>query len=338
MPNDPGLTDTCIFLNDGSPWWLSPDISLTGPISGVDRADPNPNSNVVGVTVRRNAGCMLSPAVGVINVDVYVGDPSVVMTPANTTRITNTTGRPTVFVDPANLPTTGGDKTATFNWVIPSPLPAGTNETPGHKCLIARVYPDNNTPSPTNFFVPDDPHVAQRNICIVPCDVGGGGEGPRIRAMATTNQKPCGQALKTANVNPEAAEQVTLIAVLDPDPSPAVREVVLTTLRGTKGLSFRRFATVQPRGFEMQFPDFPTAEVRDMSRPGCLYSLLQLIGVKFKARYEAQIRLAPDQVTSFNFTPEFGVSQVGDVHIFHITQVGQNQAVQGGITLVYVIV
>lgn len=51
MPNDPGLAnDTCIFVeaisgdggvhNPNDTWWLSPDISLVGPISGPDKADP----------------------------------------------------------------------------------------------------------------------------------------------------------------------------------------------------------------------------------------------------------------------------------------------------------
>jgi len=51
MPNDPGLAgDTCFYMEavsgDGGThdpagtWWLSPDIQLTGPVSGPDNADP----------------------------------------------------------------------------------------------------------------------------------------------------------------------------------------------------------------------------------------------------------------------------------------------------------
>ena len=50
MPDDPGPAgDTCIFMDaipgDGGAhhandlWWLSPDIELTGPVSGPDNAD-----------------------------------------------------------------------------------------------------------------------------------------------------------------------------------------------------------------------------------------------------------------------------------------------------------
>jgi len=58
MPNDPGLAgDTCFYMEavtgDGGThdprahWWLSPDIQLTGPVSGPDNADPGQTNPVV---------------------------------------------------------------------------------------------------------------------------------------------------------------------------------------------------------------------------------------------------------------------------------------------------
>jgi hypothetical protein len=70
MPNDPGLTgDSCIFMeaipgdggnqNPNDVWWLSPDIILTGPVSGLDRADAG-QSNEIKIKFHRKAsgsGC-----------------------------------------------------------------------------------------------------------------------------------------------------------------------------------------------------------------------------------------------------------------------------------------
>src|SRR5438128_11317581 len=65
MPNDPGLSaDTCIFMeavsgdggvhNGNGTWWLSPDVSLTGPTSGPDKADPGQH-NAIQITSHRKA-------------------------------------------------------------------------------------------------------------------------------------------------------------------------------------------------------------------------------------------------------------------------------------------
>ena len=95
MPNDPALaSDTCIFLEavtgDGGVhdssgvWWLSPDIKLTGPTSGADKADPGV-ANPVSITVHRklDADCTLTPGTESLTVEVWVGNPSLAMTPDN---------------------------------------------------------------------------------------------------------------------------------------------------------------------------------------------------------------------------------------------------------------
>ena len=59
MANDPGLAaDTCIFMeavsgdggthNSGGAWWLSPDIQLNGPASGLMANDIEQREPVVG--------------------------------------------------------------------------------------------------------------------------------------------------------------------------------------------------------------------------------------------------------------------------------------------------
>src|SRR2546423_4839975 len=144
-----------------------------------------------------------------------------------------------------DFPAEGASATQEFDWTPPDGLPADNPQSSGHKCLIARAYPDSLTPSAKKFFVPGDPHVAQHNICIVPC----GGPG------AARRPGPCGLRVATVNINARKSEKVTLRAVVDLKPNKFVRKVVLQRLEKTKG--FRRLATTAPRGFKFELSDFP---------------------------------------------------------------------------------
>jgi hypothetical protein len=255
MPNDPGLeADTCIYIeavagdngvhSTNGVWWLSPDIQLTGPTSGADKADPG-QANDIQVTVRRRpdgSNCTLPPGTESISVEVWAGNPSLVMTPDNlvSTFKIDTVGTvlPLSSPDPTNI---------SFVWSPPSGLPPEDPQGPGHKCLIARCYPDPLTPSAINFFVPDDPHVAQRNLCVVPC-----GDGPG----AAKAPGPCGLEVRTMNPDLKREAAVVLSAAFDPEPTGHVRRTVLERLRRTAG--FSRLAVAPPRGLRLILPDFPT--------------------------------------------------------------------------------
>src|SRR5689334_15538232 len=102
MANDPGLSnDTCIFLEaitgDGGThdpnnvWWLSPDINLVGPVSGVDSGDAG-QTNPITVKIHRkpaSSNCIF-PGDESVNVEVWVANPSLAMSPgihASATRV-----------------------------------------------------------------------------------------------------------------------------------------------------------------------------------------------------------------------------------------------------------
>jgi hypothetical protein len=305
MANDPGLSaDTCIYLEavagDGGAhsssgvWWLSPDIQLTGATSGPDKADPGA-ANTVAVTVRaKPAGCTTPPGAESVTVEVWAGNPSLVMTPDNPSSA--------VKIDSLGLVAPGPGLTGSvqFTWTPPAGLPSDDPQAPGHKCLIARAYPDSLTPSDEQFFVPDDQHVAQRNICVVPC----GGPG------AARLPGPCGFDVTTANPSKQEAE-ATLRAVFDARPAGHVRNVVLGRLRQTDG--FKRLAARPPRDFRLALPDFPGAKVSNQTRHGCLGLLTG--GVKEPA-YEARVRLSPRQFTRFTFLADLSGAQFGDAYVF----------------------
>lgn len=93
MPNDPGFAnDTCIFVeavtgdggvhNPNDIWWLSPDISLVGPVSGPDKADPG-QINPIQLKFHRKSGNCNFPGDESLTVQLWVANPSLVMAPNN---------------------------------------------------------------------------------------------------------------------------------------------------------------------------------------------------------------------------------------------------------------
>jgi hypothetical protein len=325
MAKDPGLSaDTCIFMestsgdggvHNANVWWLSPDIVLTGPVSGADKADPG-QINSVDITIRRKSAesnCLF-PGDEQLLAELWVGNPAIAMTPNNpaSTKLILQIGSP--------VPLPGANGSQHFDWTPPSGVPASDPQSPGHKCLIARACPSSLTPSPTNFFAPEDQHVVQRNICIVPC----GGPG------AARKPGPCGFDVLTANVNAKAAEQVTIAAALDLRPNQFVRRTVLQHLEKQPG--FRKLATRPPRGFRFELRNFPDAKISDHSTPqGCLGLLLG-----GQRKFEASLRLDANQVSSLHFVADLHNADFGDAFIFHLTQTGPAREQQGGLTLVMV--
>jgi hypothetical protein len=325
MANDPGLSaDTCIFMESTSGdggvhtanvWWLSPDIVLNGPVSGADKADPG-QINSVDITFHRKSAesnCSF-PGDEQLLVELWVGNPAIAMTPNNmaSTILISSLG--------ATVPLEGTTGTQHFNWTPPAGVPASDPQSPGHKCLIARSYPDSLTPSATNFFVPDDQHVAQRNICIFPC----GGPG------AARRPGPCGFDVLTANVNPLEVEQVTIAATLDLRPNQFVRKTVLQHLEKEPG--FSKLAVRPPRSFRFELKEFPDAKISDHSTPqGCVGVLLG-----GQRRFQASFSLAANQVANLPFVADLYNAEFGDAFIFHLTQTGPGNQRQGGLTLVMI--
>jgi hypothetical protein len=325
MPNDPNLAgDSCIFVeavsgdggvHNANVWWLSPDIVLAGPVSGPDKADPG-QANSIDVAFHRkgdNSECIF-PGDEAVTVEVWVGNPAIAMTPNNqtSTKLIQSIGSP--------VPVAGASSTQHFSWAIPLSVPASQPDSPGHKCLIARVYPDSLAPSSASFFVPDDQHVAQRNICIVPC----GGPG------AARKPGPCGFEVTTANINPKEAELVTISAILDLHPNEFVRTTVLRSLERQAG--FKKLATRPPSGFRFDLREFSDAKISDHTgSPGCLGLLLGA-----QRRFTAGINLEANQVVHLPFVADLANAEFGDAFIFHLTQIGPANQRQGGLTLVMV--
>lgn len=344
MAKDPNLSgDSCIFMeatpNDGGNhtaalWWMSPDIELTGPTSGIDKADPGMNNTIKVRVHQKGQTCSLPDRTETIIVELWVGNPSLVMRPNDLCSTKQ------IFSGVANgLPNPGTNPQTQIIWAVPMspPPPFGCTdpspESPGHKCLIARCYPDSLTPQYNQFYARDDQHYAQRNICIVPCT--GGNLGKR---MALKSEKDCGFNISTANLRLEEPESVTLQVFADLKPSKYVLEALTPGLKQVPG--FKSISKTGAQGFALALPDFPDAIVKDDTRIGCLGRLLSLIFPplknKFKPKYEADIKLKPAQFTTFTFVADLSSSKTGDAHIFHLMQIGSDKRIQGGLTLAMV--
>ena len=312
MATDPGLaSDTSTFLqaiagdngvhDPNGVFWLSPDIQLTGPTSGIGKADPG-EDNIVDVTYRATANGTVPSGTESLSIELYAANPSLVMAPNNpqSTAHLDSIGQP--------LLAPGDSRTIQFHWVPPTGLPASDPQAPGHKCLIARAYADPLTPSAQNFFLPEDPHVAQHNICIVPC----GGPG------AATRPAGCGTTVTTANVwnKPQKAR---IRATLDTDPSKTVREIAIAHLKRVKG--FQRLATKGPKGFGFTFGG---VRARPVAPPKISKGTV----------VESEVPLEPGQVVSFRFAANLAGGRLGEAHIFHLTHATAPGGVQGGLTVV----
>jgi hypothetical protein len=308
MANDPALlADQCTYMEaaagDGGVhdpsgvWWLSPDIVLTGHSSGLGKADPG-EDNTVDVTIHAKAGtCNLPPGTESITIDLFVGNPSLALAPNNAVS--------TKHVDSIGMPLSGPGTSQTyqFHWVPPVGAPATEPDAPGHKCLIARSYADPLIPSSTSFFAPDDPHVAQHNICVVPC----GGPG------ALTKPSSCG--LPIASINPDRIpRKLTIRAVFDKDPAPRVRKIVMNHLKRVEG--FKRLATSAPRQLGVH---------------------VQSRGAKAVFKPALTVNAKPLEAFALRFSANLAGAKVGDAFVFHVTQHDEEKRPHGGLTVVLVV-
>jgi hypothetical protein len=315
MAIDPGLAaDTSTYMeaiagdgglhDAGGVWWLSPDVQLIGSLSGMGQADPGVD-NTIDVAMHAHAaagGGTLPAGTESLTIDLFVADPSLAMAPNNAVS--------THHIDSIGMPllAPGASQTHQFHWIPPTGLPAGDPQSHGHRCLIARCYADPQIPSSTSFFAPDDPHVAQHNICIVPC----GGPG------AATRPAGCGVEVTTVNPDQQRPQRTRLRAVVDLEPSKYVKKVVLYRLARTKG--YARLAAKPPRAFGFQFKDVK-AKVADGTKGR-------------KPSYDAEIVLEPGELIRFGFGADLRGGKLGEAHVFHLTQEGPDRRPQGGLTVI----
>jgi len=324
MPSDPGLAgDTCIFMeaipgdggnqNSHGIWWLSPDIFLAGPVSGLETADPGVNRISIRFH-RKPAGTCTFPGDESISVQAWVANPSLVMSP----QVHGSAARVGFIGSP--LPAEGAAQTQPIDWtasaVIHHPLTPFQVENPqeaGHKCVVALCYPDSLTPSATHFFVPGDQHVAQHNLSVVKTD------STKVSFIVNTFNPASSSA--TVTLTP-----VKLTAVMDLAPSTFVKKTILNRLHPHP--EFQQLRTTGLGGFGFDLTGLQATNVADHSHGSG--------GITLPAHppsFEANVRI-PGTLTKVTFGANLKGMHPGEAAIFHLTQT-LNGVAQGGLTLVF---
>jgi hypothetical protein len=350
MSIDPGLqNDTCTFIeanagdggnhNVNGQWWLSPDIALTGPVSGPDQADAG-KPNTVVVTAHLKPGCTPDSTAHNVLVELWIGNPALAMSPTINTRQIQAT---------ALIPFSGFNSTThkgshTFTWTPPPGAVEPDPEAPGHKCLIARVYNDaaGIVPDGSSFHLADDQHSAQHNITIVSAPVG-----QKIRINISTG-------------NPaKIAQKVNINVAQDLKPSAAVLRAITPGLQrlGFTGISTHpTTAVLETTNFHAHIAAEllaagPATKAAKLEAPvsGKLADLASraiqtvshftpnaagLFGNLNHPNLQTIIPLKPQVFATFALTADLTHAQKGQAVVYHATQSGQDGKPHGGITVV----
>lgn len=310
MSNDPNLTDTCFFVQDGPPseWWTSPDIGILDPghqtdsmgnyLFVYDAIMPGFTYKWM-VSVHRNQRCATVPQGTTIVAELWAADPSLVIAPQNSVKIGS--------VEDANLPGAGNS-----HWIAPQPAnywtpstSSGAPDGPGHKCLVARCYPKGETPDSNDFHCPDDPHVAQHNIFIV----------------QAAPSKHFNFAIKTmprlASHSHTATLRVTTVV------ERRVLERIKPRLEGIRG--FKHLAAQRPHKLGLALP---TAwKGRDASH-----------APSSSVAHETLVDFGSGRQHEFHLTADLSTATKGEAYPINVTQVGAKGQIEGGLTLVAVVV
>ncbi len=319
MATDPGLSnDTCIFMesvsgdggarNTNDVWWLSPDIELVGPVSGLDNADAGQNHTTVKFHRKPASSNCVFPGDESLVTELWVANPSLVMSPHLTQSVVR------VELTGSELPPEGESATQPIDWRTRGGS-AAEPLSPGHKCLVARVYPSSLVPNPTHFF-PGDQHIAQHNLCTV----------VTTETAFSFTVNACGSNILREQLTPTPA--VKLRAVLDLHPSNFVKNTVLSRLGPHSG--FQQLSTVPLKGgFKFDVANLHPSAIVDHSHP----AVLPPFPPGANPSFEADVVLDPQQVTQITFLANLKGLLQNQACIFHLTQVNLDRMI-GGLTLV----
>jgi hypothetical protein len=278
------LADTGVEPSPSSPpQWLSPDIAVTPP--GGSPGD-NPVVGVpndVTITVRNGGGM---PAVDVW-VDVFVADPTTGWTPA----LAFPVGGVYIDVAPYSI------ASANLTW---TPIPG-----PSHRCMLARcslIVPPDTYANPSVFDVPNDRHVAQRNLNLV--------EMPK-------DQKMMSFGFMIVNPMNEPAEFMVRADHVEATP----RNIEM--LRAAVGCGFAQFGETALRNFALTIGERITPEKTD----GMFGVLREPIrdftpGTAPQQQVQETLRLEPGEGRRAALTIERNFhTRPGDLHIMEIAQI-----------------
>jgi hypothetical protein len=333
--------DATVFVEDKAgdqgapstaPWWLSPDVDIPAT-----PGEAQPGSNDVRIRVHTHEEPIIEEK---IVAEVYVGDPSLVMSP------TTATAR----IDPGNLrfrpPNVAGTEpvanqtggTLSFAWTPSST--AGNVNGPGHRCLVVRAFPESVTPPSSAFDVPNEQHEAQRNIVILSTEErmkkgkkagAGTPDDPRRR---DPEDGLWWQDLLTLAVGRKRGRRY-VVAAFDPDHDRLVAGLVRP---GLKAAGVRRLSDERPDRLDLKGlgakgavidPGKLLGKRRFASASGLgsgIWSEEHLLGA-------AVMELGPRRPTQIQVGIDHSNIRKGSAALIHLAQFDERGRPEGGITV-----
>ena len=325
-------TDQTVFVEDklgdlgapgSSPFWLSPDVDIPAHSGQAVQG-----SNDVRIRVHAHEEPFLEEK---IVAEVYVGEPSLVLSP--------TTG--TKRIDPGNLlfrpPNIGGTEpianeaggTLSFPWT-PSPTAANVDG-PGHRCLIVRAFPESVTPPSSPFDVPNEAHEAQHNLEIltttkVQADMIDGGAGTRDDPRKRDAQTGMWWERFTTLAGKKRGDHFVLWA-FDPTPD----DLILATVKASLGRrKFSGFSQDPPERVEVEPEDTRGERINPAKVAGGkrgLFTRKRLVAA-------ARLSLGPRKPSHLLLRFDHSNIDPGTAVVLHCVQLDETGAPQGGMTVI----
>jgi hypothetical protein len=333
----PGDIDDALSMDDGTQWWLSPDVWLNTAVA-------NTGANVVNL--RAHLAPEKTFPTSQAEVEVFVGNPSLVMT------ATNSVPAGTALVALKDLqasPTRSVQTSVTWNVPQPDPTQPDRPDQPGHRCLIARVYPFGSA-SQSDFQVVADQHEAQRNICIGVCAESGAVAGGAGEGIAGTAELPMGRGeddlwtfvVETTALG-EKPETVDITATVIDGFDPAENKLLLPLLEEA---GFRRLADKPPPTTRLEFIT-PERVVRAqlprrwpllrrwLPIPPLWDLLARLFGPVSGPAAQVKVMLEPGRTARLAVKVDLNATASREAQAIQVEQTGSAGDSQGGITLVF---
>jgi hypothetical protein len=292
--------------------------------------------------VHHKAGCNLNPNAVAVKVDLWVCVPtaSAINTISGNTRRILHQGVNSITIPlgtNAGELAPGGSATMPVEWRLPNP-PTNPAEGPGHKCLIARAYPNTSSTNETTigeYAASLDPHYAQRNICIQTCN------------------SPCGQEILAFQPIETERDALEVEYIVYPDFNPSkfilqAAEEMFLTVDGLRHLKPQIAVDPPTRGFELELVDVAPFTVINNSiipkfdRRQVLWGKrrrhYKLRAPKFGARmpfFRAAARLKRGQDMLYRLHTDLEGAAPGTAQVFHVMESVRGW-VRGGLTVIMV--
>jgi hypothetical protein len=339
--------DVTVFVEDksgdlgapgGNPFWISPDVDIPAHSGQAVQG-----ANTIRVRVHSHEEPILEEK---FIAEVYVGNPSLVMSPVSGT----------IRIDPGNLrfrpPGVAGSEpvatqaggTTSFSWT-PTSSPANIDG-PGHRCLVVRAFPETVTPPSSPFDIANEQHEAMHNMEILttttaPGEGAGGGDAGKDGAGTPKDPRRHDertgmwwQLLDTLAAGKRGKRYVAV--AFDPKPD---RQLVAGLRKAFGRINFNGFSSDPPAAVAIDALGTPGGPIEVPALPkGRGFAGKSGLGTGLFTRERmlaaARVELGPRKVSKLAVGFDHSHLGASQAVMLHVVQWGQDGTPEGGFTIV----